>query len=140
MNLHAKLTFSDDERNAIKQHLAGKPVKGLATRKEILQLIYDLLCPFRSPPILFCGYEDCDQAPVNGGFCEHHQPGFDDLLARAEKTAEEQEMWANEGEATVVGDGPELLSNMADILRRNELLQARVNRLQHLIDTKGLRK
>ena len=49
MNLNCKLSFTDEQRNRIKQHLTGKPVKALATRAEICQLINDLLEAFTEP-------------------------------------------------------------------------------------------
>ena len=50
MNVNCKLSLTDEQRNNIKQHLAGKNVKALATRADVCQLIQDLLEPFLDPP------------------------------------------------------------------------------------------
>jgi hypothetical protein len=50
MNINCKLSLTDEQRNNIKQHLAGKNVKALATRADICQLIQDLLEPLLEPP------------------------------------------------------------------------------------------
>jgi hypothetical protein len=43
MNVNVKLSLSDDERRRLASCLAGKPVKRLATRADVNQLVRDLL-------------------------------------------------------------------------------------------------
>jgi hypothetical protein len=90
MNVNVKLSLTDDQRRALASSIAGKPVKRLATRADVNELVKDLLA------------------------------------------------------ATMAGSAPSLPTvpdNIDehcsfDCCRRNDLLQTRVNILQHKLDTR----
>jgi hypothetical protein len=106
MNLNCRLTLTDEQRNNIKRNLTGKNVKALATRAEICELVNDLLEAFTSPPRPTREEPQVDPAEYRGADYGDDEP--------------------DQAEINFCSD---------DCCRRNELLQRRVNILQHRIDT-----
>lgn len=114
MNLNCKLTLTDEQRNNIKRHLAGKNVKGLATRADVCQLVQHLLEPFLEPP--------------------RSKPNPRDGWAAHDIEREEREPV---GQSVPVGmcPGDELDFCSDECCKQNQLLVQRVNTLQHRLDT-----
>lgn len=113
MNLNCRLSLTDEQRNNIKRNITGKDVKALATRAEICELINGLLEAFTSPPRPQREIPDphaCQQCADEGPHT-HNCEGI---------------TYENQAALDFCSD---------DCCKRNELLQRRVNRLQHRLDT-----
>lgn len=105
MNVNVKLSLDDDERRALASYLVGKPVKRLATRAEVNEIVKDLLA----------GVTILGNRPATPRYPEESDPE----AVSVDET----------------GTPAEFCSD--DCCRRNDLLQTRVNRLQHRLDTMG---
>lgn len=123
MNLNCKLSFTDEQRNNIKRHLAGKDVKALATRAEICKLVNELLEPYLTPPRLQTKYP-----PSTFPEDKPEHPDHDAAVAEA---------WTpyapSPGATRANPEAGEFCSD--DCCRQNAGLLRRVNTLQHWIDT-----
>lgn len=114
MNLNCKLSLTDEQRNAIKRHLTGKDVKAMATRAEVCELVQELLEPFLTAPPKSHERKKAERAkrkraafPVGMTDVPPHRP-----------------------------NPPAFAEGHDDCCKANELLQRRVNVLQHRLDTR----
>lgn len=102
MNVNVKLSLTDDQRRALASSIAGKPVKRLATRADVNELVNQLLATtMAGKPLGAAHVAQVPSEPVVAGVMhDNHLPYCSDQCCR-----------------------------------QNELLQSRVNVLQHKLDT-----
>ena len=43
MNVNCKISLTDEQRNTLKQKMAGKPIKAMVSRKEVCELVNDYI-------------------------------------------------------------------------------------------------
>lgn len=126
MNVNVKVTLTDEERNVMFRRLTGKNGKGMVSRAEVNQWVKDNLERFLTlgSPVTE-GVIFADTTPVEIPY-DSTKPIVDVEEAPPVKLTDEQFDDLEQGEVEY-------------LITQNKLLQGRVNRLQHMIDTRGLK-